>query len=144
MLKRLSTFTLIFILMVATVGVNISIQWCGGEWTGVKINGIHILTEAGKAMQGCCTDDDEGGCDACHHVNHQYQITSQYLGAQSTDISPAPSTDTWLQGILPTLLITLPTVEEGSDSAAEYYHSPPCYDDANLSRRGLRAPPVWA
>ena len=64
MLKRLSTFTLIFILMVATVGVNISIQWCGGEWTGVKINGIHILTEAGKAMQGCCTDDDEGGCDA--------------------------------------------------------------------------------
>jgi len=143
MLKRLSTFTLIFILMVSTTGVNISVQWCGGEWMGVKINGISILTEAGKAMKDCCMGDD-GGCDACHHVSHQYQITSQYMGAQSTDIAPAPCTDNWLQGILPTLLITLPTVEEGSDSAAEYYYGPPCHDDANLSRRGLRAPPVWA
>ena len=50
MLKRLSSFTLIFILMVSTTGVNISIQWCGDEWTGVKVNGFHILTEAGKAV----------------------------------------------------------------------------------------------
>ena len=143
MLKRLSTFTLIFILTVATVGVNISVQWCGSEWTGVEINGMHFLTEAGKAMQGCCMDD-EGGCDACHHVSHQYQITSQYMGAQGTVIAPAPCTSNWLQGILPTLSITLPTVEEGSDSAAEFYYSPPCHDDANRSQRGLRAPPVWA
>ena len=143
MLKRLSSFTLIFILMVSTTGVNISIQWCGDEWTGVKVNGFHILTEAGKAVQGCCMDD-EGGCDACHHVSHLYQVTSQYMGAQSTDIEPVICTTNWLQGILPTLPTTLPTVEEGSDSAAEFYHGPPCHDDAYLSQRGLRAPPVCA
>ena len=143
MLKRLGTFALTLILMVSTVGVNVSVMWCGDEWTGVEINGIHFLTEAGEAMKGCCTDVD-GGCSTCHHESQHFQIQSQYMGGQGVSIAPAPMTTNWLAYFFTTSLTLSPTVEEGSDSSAGFYYPPPCHDDASYARRGLRAPPVWA
>ena len=145
MLKQFGSYILMFILMVSTIGVNVSVQWCGDEWTGVDINGIQFLTEAGQAMKGsCCPDDDEDGCHACHHVSHKYQITSQYVGGQTVNVLSAWHAADWQPCVLPQIQEFLFTVEEGSDSAAGFYHSPPCHDDAACSRRGLRAPPVLA
>jgi len=143
MKKVTGAYLMIVILMVSTIGVNISVHWCGDAWTGIYINGVEFLSDAGQAMKngGCCEREDD--CAACHHVDHQYQITSQYVRGQGVDIAPSVSSGQWLAGILPKIHL-LYSVEEGSTDTAEYHYPPPLYQDATCSRRGLRAPPVLA
>jgi hypothetical protein len=130
------------ILVVATIGVNVNVQYCYGQYIGVQINGLHFLTEAGAEMT--CCQDDENGCDGCEHIHHQYQIQSQYMSGEGVSIAPAQTLSDWLHGDFPYVIIDKTwAAEEGSDSKAGFYDPPPCYDNAVILQRGLRAPPIW-
>ena len=144
LLKRLSLYLLTLILVVATSGINVNVQYCYGQFIGVQINGLHFLTEIGEDMT--CCQDNESGCEGCNHIHYQHQIHSQYLVSQSVDISPTLSSLDWLHGDFPYCINDYFTfaVEEGSDSRAGFYDPPPCYDNAIILQKGLRAPPVWA
>ena len=141
-MRRLCLYLLTMVLTVCTVGVNVSVQFCGGELMGVRVNGLHFLSEAGEEME-CCTSDD-GGCDACHHVSHQYQLQSQYVGGQGVSIAaPWSTVDLGCGPALCARLQSLPLAEGGCGASRPGEGPPGRCVEAPLSRRGLRAPPVW-
>ncbi len=140
-MKRLFAYSLILLFLVSTIGVNLSIQICGGELVSMRINDINITADTSDDMN-CCTSDDEG-CLTCEHHNHSYKITQKYVLGQIVSLKPALKAVDWFHGDLISLLYySFIPVEEGGDKA-EYYYQSPYHSCLSLSHRGLRAPPVY-
>lgn len=148
MLKRFSSFVLICVLMVSTIGVQVSVQWCGAELVGVKVNGMHFVAQAGQEM-GCCAEDDGANCGGCHHVSHQYQIDSQYLGGGLAFGQAQPTVDdgnAWWHACLCATVVPewgLADVQFTEHETA-FSDPPPRRLQSFGGASGLRAPPVWA
>lgn len=145
MLKQLTLYLTIVLLMVFTIGVHVSVRFCGGEYVGVSVNGVLFLSEAGEEMS-CCSGED-GRCDACHHIHCQYQVQSPYEGAEVLSIAPSLYGQDWLHGFFQGLLsevVSLDTVEEDGDDDAGFWYHPPGYSPWTGISFGLRAPPMCA
>lgn len=140
-MKRLASITLIFILLVSTIGINATVHFCGGEYLGVVINGIQFTTDIGEEMTCCMNENSQ--CDGCKHVKHFHRIQSQYMQGQQVNIHPLLSFNDWFHGDLPTLILSFIDVEEGGTETDFNYLSP--YHPIKLfDHHGLRAPPTLA
>ena len=132
---------MIFILVISTISINISVHYCSGEYMGFVVNGLHFVSEAGQTMS-CCTSE-KTKCPNCKHVKHSARLQSQYTQGEVISISPSLTHCDWFHGDLPTLLPLFMTVEEDGQDVPFYYRSP--YHLITLyEQQSLRAPPTRA
>lgn len=132
---------MVFMLLVSSISLNISVHYCSGEYMGFVVNGFHFVSEAGKTMT--CCDSDKNQCPSCKHVKHSVRLSTQYTQAEVINISPLLAHCDWFHGDLPTILPSFMTVEEDGEDVQFYYRSP--YHPITLyEQQSLRAPPVRA
>lgn len=141
-MKRLAVYILTAVFLIGTIGVNVSVHYCHGNFVQLAINGIHFTTSEGMMMEGC-GDGDE--CPACKTTHDNYQIQSQFSQGQTVHVQPSLASGDWFHGDLPVIellnLIDFTSVEEGGTKTAFFYDAPSPKDVA-LPHSGLRAPPV--
>lgn len=71
MIRKISHITLVFLLLVLTMGFTVSKHYCGADL-------VNVAVFAGNS-DGCSNDDsscDMGDC--CHNEHHVYQLQEDY------------------------------------------------------------------
>ena len=129
--------------LLGTIGINVEIHYCGGEYIGYDVNGVAVPNEMGAMMPDCMQPVGDH-CGHCKTVAHTYRLTNQYLQGSETSLHPGctllPAPVSYA---LPIFLYDSMTVEEDGCDRFIFYHSP--YHPVKVgSQRTLRAPPVLA
>lgn len=140
--KSFITILLTFLFLLGTIGIDVNIHYCSGDYIGFAVNGIDVSNDMGETMEGCMNTSNDN-CGHCKLIVHQYHIDQKYTQGQSLSVSPLWHT------VLPASycnipqLIVLNTVEEGGPTSATCYVSP-FHPVRVVSQQGLRAPPSLA
>lgn len=141
-MKKLMTIMLLSVFLIATIGIEVRVHYCGGVPMQVAVNGVHIHDAMSGDMPAC---EDGDGCPSCKNVHQTYKVQTPYGMGQTVLLQPSVSHADWFHGGMPAAglaasspVLFPPMVVKPSDIV----YQPRSHPGVALPPGGLRAPPV--
>lgn len=131
-----------FLFLLGTIGVDVDVHYCSGDYIGFVVNGIDVSNEIGETMEACLNTSNDN-CGHCKVIVHKYHIDQKYTQGQNLSVLPLWHTVLLTSYCNIPQLILLNTVEEGGQISVTDYVTP-FHPVRVVSQQGLRAPPSLA